>query len=42
MATRKGFKMTTSERRHRHFSNSFKIQKVRESKRRNKKQLPDI
>lgn len=30
MATREQFKMTTSERRRRHFSDSFKIQKVRE------------
>jgi len=30
MATRTQFKMTTSERRRRHFSDSFKIQKVRE------------
>ncbi len=30
MATRNQFKMTTAERRHRHFSDSFKIQKVRE------------
>jgi len=30
MATRKQFKMTTAERRSRHFSDSFKIQKVRE------------
>ena len=30
MATREKFKMTTSERRRRHFSDSFKIQKVRE------------
>ena len=30
MATREKFKMTTAERRHRHFSDSFKIQKVRE------------
>jgi len=30
MATRAQFKMTTSERRRRHFSDSFKIQKVRE------------
>jgi len=30
MATRTEFKMTTAERRRRHFSDSFKIQKVRE------------
>ncbi len=30
MATRRQFKMTTSERRRRHFSDSFKIEKVRE------------
>lgn len=30
MATRDQFKMTTAERRRRHFSDSFKIQKVRE------------
>ena len=30
MATRDQFKMTTAQRRHRHFSDSFKIQKVRE------------
>jgi len=30
MAIRTQFKMTTAERRHRHFSDSFKIQKVRE------------
>ena len=30
MATRDQFKMTTSQRRRRHFSDSFKIQKVRE------------
>ena len=30
MATRTQFKMTTSERRRRHFSDSFKLQKVRE------------
>ena len=30
MAIREKFKMTTAERRHRHFSDSFKIQKVRE------------
>jgi len=30
MATRNQFKMTTAQRRHRHFSDSFKIQKVRE------------
>ena len=30
MATRTQFKMTTAERRRRHFSDSFKIQKVRE------------
>ncbi len=30
MATREQFKMTTEERMHRHFSDSFKIQKVRE------------
>jgi len=30
MATREQFKMTTAERRQRHFSDSFKIQKVRE------------
>ncbi len=30
MATREQFKMTTAERRRRHFSDSFKIQKVRE------------
>jgi transposase-like protein len=30
MATRSQFKMTVSERRRRHFSDSFKIQKVRE------------
>jgi transposase-like protein len=30
MATRTQFKMTTAERRYRHFSDSFKIQKVRE------------
>jgi len=30
MATRRQFKMTTAERRRRHFSDSFKIQKVRE------------
>lgn len=30
MATREKFKMTTAERRQRHFSDSFKIQKVRE------------
>ncbi len=30
MATREKFKMSTSERRRRHFSDSFKIQKVRE------------
>lgn len=30
MARREKFKMTTSERRNRHFSDSFKIQKVRE------------
>ena len=30
MATRKQFKMTTAERRSRYFSDSFKIQKVRE------------
>ena len=30
MAKREQFQMTTDERRHRHFSNSFKIQKVRE------------
>ncbi|HKJ32656.1 MAG TPA: transposase [Balneolales bacterium] len=30
MATREQFKMTTAERRRRHFSDNFKIQKVRE------------
>ena len=30
MATREKFKMTTAERRQRHFSDGFKIQKVRE------------
>lgn len=30
MATRDQFKMTTAQRRRRHFSDSFKIQKVRE------------
>jgi len=30
MATRKQFKMTLSERRRRHFSDSFKLKKVRE------------
>jgi len=30
MATRDQFKMTTAERRRRHFSDSFKIQKIRE------------
>jgi transposase len=30
MATRNQFKMTTVEKRYRHFSDSFKIQKVRE------------
>ena len=30
MATREQFKMTVAERRRRHFSDSFKIQKVRE------------
>jgi len=30
MATRNQFKMTIAERRHRHFSDSFKIEKVRE------------
>lgn len=30
MATREKFKMTTADRRRRHFSDSFKIQKVRE------------
>lgn len=30
MATREKFKMTTAQRRQRHFSDSFKIQKVRE------------
>lgn len=30
MATRRQFKMTTTERQHRSFSDSFKIQKVRE------------
>jgi transposase-like protein len=30
MATRNQFKMTTAEKRYRHFSDSFKIQKVRE------------
>ena len=30
MATRKHFKMTIAERRRRHFSDSFKLQKVRE------------
>lgn len=30
MATRSQFQMTTEERRRRHFSDSFKIQKVRE------------
>ncbi len=30
MATREQFKMTTAERQRRHFSDSFKIQKVRE------------
>lgn len=33
MATREQFKMTTQERMHRHFSDSFKIQKVRELER---------
>ncbi len=33
MATREQFKMTTAERRRRHFSDSFKIQKVREPER---------
>jgi len=33
MATREKFKMTTSERRRRSFSNSFKLQKVKEIER---------